>query len=369
MRRALFATTLTLALAASSRARAQNAPPTAPAPTAPTAPSAAPPTAAGTTGLQVTPGLEVFAQYALRLTNTAPGDTAWFHAFDLTRAHASVTATYGPVRGRFVLEAVRSASEGALLGVAGDSLVLRVREAWAGWTPRAWFELQAGVVPTLSIPEIEGTWRLRAVAPTPLEVTALASPADLGATARVRLPRGYGWVGVGAYNGEGYTNRELNRGKNIEVAASIHPAPGGALAPLAIFASYVNGSSGTGLARADRVSGAVLWQGERLRAGVSFTWAMGVEDDSARTSWLAEGFVRAEPVRRLLLGARVSYWQRDTREATDRVTTLLATVGWRVLDPLEFFVALNRSIPGARAVQALPAMDNWEFRVVGRVVF
>lgn len=78
------------------------------------------------------PGLQVFGQYALRLVDGSAGDTAWFHAFELPRAHASLGASYGPVQGRFVLEAVRSASEGALLGVAGDSLVLRVREAWAG---------------------------------------------------------------------------------------------------------------------------------------------------------------------------------------------------------------------------------------------
>lgn len=332
-------------------------------------------TPAATTGLCVGAGLEVFAQYAMRLTNTDAGETEWFHTFDLSRGHAAVTGRYGPVYARFVFEAVRSASEGALIGVAGDSLVTRVREAYGQWTglrdgtTRA-LEVQAGVVPTLTIPEVEGTWRLRAVAATPLEVTGLGAPADLGVTVRFRLPRHLGWVGVGAYNGDGYAQRELNRGKNLEVAAALHPfATLGAAAPLTVLASYVLGSSGTGLAQADRVSAGLLWQGRRLRAGATFTYAWGVADDGARRSWLLEGFVRAEPVPRLILGARVLRQVRDTRADDDHITTVLGTVGARIAEPFEAFLAVERVIPGARAVAALPGTDRWELRAVSRFVF
>lgn len=98
--------------------------------------------------------------------------------------------------------------------------VFRLREAFAGWAPGRVMRVQAGVVPTLTIPEIEGTWRLRAVAPTALEQTGLCASADLGATVRATLPGTFGWVGVGAYNGEGYSGRELNRSTSVELAAS-----------------------------------------------------------------------------------------------------------------------------------------------------
>lgn len=332
-------------------------------------------TRAGTTGYCVGVGMELFTQYALRLTNTDAGDTEWFHAFELTRGHAAITGQYGPVNGRFVFEAVRSASEGALLGVAGDSLVLRVREAYGEWNglrggDARGLEFRAGVIPTLTIPEVEGTWRLRAVSPTPLEVTGLSAPADLGLTLRYRLPLHLGWVGAGVYNGDGYALRELNRGKNLELAAALHPlATVRALAPLAVLGSYVMGSSGTGLARADRVTAGLLWQGARVRGGATFTWAWGVGDDGARTSWMLEGFVQAEPVRRLLLGARVVRWVRDDRVEADQLTTVVATAGARIAEPFEALLAVERSIPGARAVQALPGSDRWEIRAVTRVVF
>lgn len=336
--------------------------------TAAAQPAASPPTAAGNTGLSVRPGVEVFAQYAARLTNTAAGEAGWFHRFDVPRVHAALTGEFRDARARVVLEAVRSASEGSLVGVDGDSLVFRVREAYAAWNGRP-LRVQAGVVPTLTLPEIEGTWRLRAVAPTPLEVTALGAPADLGVTARVDLPRAFGWVGAGAYNGEGYNGRELNRGKNVELVASVHPFPWRALQPLAVLASYTIGSSGTGAARADRFTGALLWQGASLRVGVTGTVAWGVDDDGGRLSYLLEGFARFEPVERLITGLRLSFWQRDDREDSDRMTTILGTVGYRVLEPLEVFGAVSRQIPGARAEDALPGSDHWEFRLVTRGVY
>ncbi len=343
---------------------------TARAQTAPTTPPLAPPvsTAAGTTGLTVRPGLEVFSQYALRFTNTDAGTLDTTHTFDVPRTHASLTADYEHARARVVLEAVRSASEGSLLGVAGDSFVLRLREAWGGWSsPRV--EVRAGVVPTLALPEIESTWGLRAVAPTPLETARWMSPADLGLTARVALPHGLGAVALGAYNGEGYAQREFNRSLSGEALVVLRPFAGTALEPLTALASYTLGTAGAGDVRSDRFTGALLWRGARIRGGASVTRAWGIDDRGDQTGWLVEGFVAAEPVASLLVGARVFRWQRDDSVDTDRVTTVLATAGWRVVRPWEVFAAVSRAIPGARAVQALPGSDHWELRLVSRVVF
>lgn len=346
---------LSLALAPAA-ALAQNAPVQAPNATA-----------AGTTGITVRPGLEVFAQYALRLTNTDT-DTEVTHDFDVPRTHASLTASYERARARVVVEAVRSASEGSLLGVAGDSLVVRLREAYGGWlSPRV--EVRAGVIPTLTLPEIESTWGLRAVAPTPLESTRFMAPADLGVSARVALPGGRGAVAFGAYNGEGYAQREFNRSKSAEAMLLFRPAPSGALAPLHLMASYALGTSGAGDVRADRATGAILWRGARVRGGATFTWAWGVDDRGDRQGWLVEGFVAAELVDRLLLGARALRWQHDVDADTDHITQLVATAGWRVVRAWELFLAGTRSIAGARMVRASPASDFWDLRVVSRVVF
>jgi len=332
--------------------------------------AAAPPTSSGTTGLRVTAGLEAFAQYALRLTETQNGERPWFHAFDVPRVHGSIEGTYGPAIGRVVLEGVRSASEGALIGVAGDSLVVRLREAWAGYRYKQWFAVSAGVVPTLTVPELEGTWRLRVVGPAPIEQAGMLAPADLGATARFNFPGHYGYIGAGVYNGEGYTRRELNRGKNVEVAASLHPLPRGVARPLALFGSYVVGSSGTGSARADRLTTSLLWQGIRVRAGAGMTYAWGLGDDGWRRSMLLDAFARIEPVDRLMIGVRGAYWDRDLEGAeSDTLTTITGSLGVRVARPLEAHLAVTRQIASDVARSALAGSDFWEFRLASRVVF
>ncbi|MBX3214266.1 MAG: hypothetical protein KF850_19685 [Labilithrix sp.] len=383
MRRAFVWPLVLAALAAGAPASADDAPPAASsAETGVPAPAvaaedgavvgrAAPPTEAATHGAgPVRAGLEIFAQYSYR-SFAGPGDNrTWFHAFDVPRAHAALEGELDAARGRIVLEATRSASEGSLLGVAGDSLVLRLREAYGAYRVAELLELSAGVVPTLTVPNLDGTWMLRPVAPSALEASALMSPADLGAKARVDLPRGYGWLAAAAYNGDGYTSRELNRGKSFEGAAELHPLPNGELRPLGVFGSYVAGSTGTSLARADRVTGGLVWQGARVRGGAYFTHAWGVAQLGTQRAMLASAFVRVEPLPRVLLGARVDHVIRDAAASPDdALTTLWGSLGYRVALPVESFLALTRSIPTTRAQSELPGSNGWELRAIGRVVF
>ncbi|MBL8744543.1 MAG: hypothetical protein JNK04_25720, partial [Myxococcales bacterium] len=156
--------------------------------------------------------LSVYTQYVLSVRDDVE-ETDWYHEFELPRAHARIDAAFEGARARVMVEGVRSASEGSLLGVAGDSFVLRLREAWVAYTAWDIVETRLGLVPTMTIGPVESLWGMRMVAPTAIERAGLLSPADLGGTLRGLFPKGFGWVGAGAYNGEGYTQRELNRGK------------------------------------------------------------------------------------------------------------------------------------------------------------
>lgn len=334
----------------------------------------APPTEAATHGKgPVRVGAEVFAEYGLVRTLAAGGASgSTFHQFDLPRAHAALEGATGPVRGRVVLEAVRSASEGALIGVAGDSLTLRLREAYGGYRPTFFpsLEAAAGVVPALTIPELDGTWMMRAVAPSALERHGVSAPADLGARLKADLPRDYGYVAVVAANGEGYARRELNRGKNVEGAFELHPLAKTSLRPLALFGSFVEGSSGTASARAHRATAGLLWQGVVVRAGLVGTHAWGVGDRGAQRAIVASAFLRVEPVRRLMLGARFDHVRRSTSaRPVDAISEAFLTVGYRIATPLELFLVGSRSVPTTRAEAELVSANHWSARAVARVVF
>lgn len=314
--------------------------------------------------LRFDPGLTVYAQYALALREDG-GKTNWFHEVELTRAHAWLGASWGDAHARVLLEAVRSASEGALLGVAGDSFVMRVREAYAGSRVFGFVDVRAGLLPTLTIPVLERSWGMRPVNASGLERAGFASPADLGVTLVGSLPKGFGWVGVGGYNGEGYNRRELNRGKNVEIATEVHPiAHVPAAAPLTVFASYVIGSNGTGSARANRIHAGLGWHGEVVRGGAGFGYAMGIADEGARNAYEIDSFVKVTPIELLMLGLDVTYWKRHTRLPTDQIVLLTATAGVHVVKPFSAYFAFDRQFFGDAAKVSLPSQDTHRFRLI-----
>ncbi len=313
--------------------------------------------------------LSVFAQYVLSLRQ-ADEETDWYHEFELPRAHARLDAEFEGARARVLVEAVRSAAEGSLLGVAGDSFVVRVREAWAAYTAWDIIETRLGLVPTMTTGPIESLWGMRMIHPTGVERAGLLSPADLGGTVRGLFPKGFGWIGAGAYNGEGYSQRELNRGKNIEVATEVHPFAFAKVAePFTVLASYTLGSSGTSLARSDRVTASLGWQGDLVRGGASFAYAWGVADQGETESLLFEGFVRVMPIERLSFGANASYWLRDQAAEADWAATITGAAGYFIVDPLGVFLAVDGILLGDGANQALPPKDDVRFRLIGAVDF
>lgn len=366
--------------AAPSPAPTPRAPPAAPAPSATPGPKpivdffplsgarASFPLIDGQDPLVIEGHLSVYAQYVLSVRSEAES-TDWYHAFELPRAHARIDASFEGARARVLVEAVRSASEGALVGVAGDSFVFRVREAWGAYTAWDIIETRLGLVPTLTVGPIETMQGLRIVGPTAIERTGLSSPADLGGTVRGFFPKGFGWIGAGAYNGEGYAQRELNRGKNIEIAALVHPvAVVKDAAPLTVHASYTSGSSGTGLARSDRIAAALAWEGELLRGGVSFAYAWGLEGEEVE-GLVFEAFARVRPIPRLSLGATGMYFQRDLDQTDDFVALITGSVGYFIVDPLAVFLAVDGQISGQAAEQEIVGLDDVRGRLIGAVEF
>ena len=358
---------------ASTQSSVEPLAPSEPAQATPLVPGALPAwsfsTPAGSSNFKVKPGLDVFGWYTLRWTYPQAGGNEFFHRVDLGRGHASLFAEWMGARGRFVLEAVRSAAEGSWLGVAGDSLVLRAREAWAGYRYRDWLEGRFGVVPTLSIQVIESVWMLRAVSAVWLEQTQLLSPADLGGTLVAALPWQLGWIGIGAYNGEGYNNRELNRGKNVEVALTVTPLATLGWHALEAHIAFVSGSQGVNATRADRLTTTLLWRGATLRAGATLTYGFGVDGRNAQQTFIVEGFTRYLLLQRVILGARVSHWQRDVHQRHDFVLSVLGSVGVAIVEPLELHLVLNRQFAGPLTRAALPGSDQLEARFAARVVF
>ena len=336
---------------------------------------AAPPTTAGRTeilGSALRAGLEVFAQYGYRNTKDATGSgRSWTHMFDVPRVHGAVEGRWKRARGRIVLEATRLADDTSATSSTGDGLVLRVREAWGSYRIVEGLEMSAGVIPTMAIPELDGTWMMRPIAPSSVQTLNLMSPSDLGAKVRYDLPGRYGWIASAAYNGEGYNNRVLNKGQAVESAIELHPlSETRTLVPLAAFASVQLGTATADATRANRITVGPLWQGARIRVGAVATWAYGVAAKHDQKAIVASAFVRLEPVPRVLLGARFDHVIRNLEStAADKVSTIWGSVGYRVALPIETFLAFTRAVATAKAESEVKGSNLWELRLIGRVVF
>jgi hypothetical protein len=310
--------------------------------------------------LSWTPIIDAFGEFQARF----PRDAAPFNAFTVPRVQVGVQADWKGASGRVLLEGVYATQGGALIGVAGDSVVVRLREAWGGYRWK-FLEAQLGLVPTLVVPEVERAFLHRELSPDGLEAYRVKAPADFGGVLRGHLPAGYGWLGVSVTNGEGYTSRELNTGKNIELAAAIHPLPRGVLEPLTVLGFGMLGSSGPSSAMANRFGGGALWQGKTLGVGLTAASVQGWLDDGSRRALLLQGFARAELFGRLLLAARVHLFNRDLTQE-DQVLEIVGGVGVKA-EPVELFLAVHRTSLSGAARTSLPGVDSTDVRVVVRV--
>jgi hypothetical protein len=306
----------------------------------------------------LTPFVDAFGAFEARM----PSDSAAWNAFEVPRVHLGLGAQWRGVEAKVLVEGVYATQGGALVGVAGDSLVARLREAWAGYRWN-FLEARLGLVPTLMMPEQEKAWRFRSLSADALERFALQSPADFGVTLSATLPRGYGLVAVAVTNGEGYASRELNPNKNVEVLAVVHPLPVLA-APLAVHGVAMVGSQGLPAATTNRFGGGVAWSGEALGAGVDAYAVQGLLADGGRRGVMVQAFARGTLFEHLLLAGRLAWLSRDaTRDDTQ--LEVLGAVGFG-LGPLESFVAVGHTFLSGAAKGALPGVEGTDVRVVAR---
>ena len=148
-------------------------------------------------------------------------------AFTLSRAEFGGCWREGAWQATAVGEWVRSAAPGSLLGVAGNSYLLRPRQMEVGWEQRLgedWLVSAAGGLLLLEPVRLAARDPLAELEGTPTQRFMGDDAADLGAEVRVR----YGSmveVGGGLYNGEGASDVERNQEQNL--SGSIRLTPGG----------------------------------------------------------------------------------------------------------------------------------------------
>jgi hypothetical protein len=311
------------------------------------------------TPFAISVGTQLYAQYSLFF----PSGAEWTHAFGLPRVWVFSAFRVDDVIGRVLIEGTRATGDGAL-GVAQDSLLIRVREAWVGYRLLDMLEARVGLIPTLNAPTLTRLVGMRALTRIGLRELELIAPSDLGASLTFDLPEGIGRLGAAYLNGEGYASRELNRGKNLELMAELHPLAFVPEArPLTLVLGYSNGSLGAGATRSDRAMGGLAWSEPMVSVGISGAYLLGIQDRGDREGALVEAWARARLFEYLLLGGQFFHIARDMR-GTDVLSQLTLHVGAHVHDALRVYVAVDGRFAGEAARVAVPSWERWEVRLV-----
>lgn len=207
------------------------------------------------------------------------------------------------------LEAIRSAGAQSAFGIDGNSLLARLKHAWAGMTPSFQavgtdlaFSWRAGLVQEPWLARLERYLGTRALGPLPSERAGLWDTSDLGVNAGLAVADGLIALDVSLRNGEGKRELELNLDKDVLAMLS-------STARLQVFdealevtaaAMMRHGTRGVASTPEERVALGVGAAHPRLSGGTELVWARGDEGDAARDRALAALFMDAHLLERWL---------------------------------------------------------------------
>jgi hypothetical protein len=193
----------------------------------------APPAAAEPDYPIVRVGMVSYLQYAAELENRAGQN-----AFDVTRAYLNINAQLSRnVRFRFTPD-VRRITDGSLAG----SLTVRVKYAFAQFdnvlNERSWLRFGLHQSPWLDFEESINRYRVQGTVFSERE-GLIPGSADFGASYFTPLPKGYGEIHTGVYNGEGFGQTDPNKYKSAQGRFTLRPLPNrGALNGLRLSLFY-----------------------------------------------------------------------------------------------------------------------------------
>jgi hypothetical protein len=207
----------------------------------PAQPASAPPPAAPAEPVYPTVrvGMLSYLQYDAELENRDG-----YNAFDLTRAYININAQLSrKVRFRFTPD-IRRINDPAA-GSLATSLVLRVKYGFAQidtvGAEGSWSRFGLHQTPWLDFEESINRYRVQGTMFSERE-GLIPGSADFGASYFTPLPKGYGEIHGGVYNGEGFTQIEANKYKSFQGRLTVRPLPNrGAANGLRISGFYNSG--------------------------------------------------------------------------------------------------------------------------------
>jgi hypothetical protein len=236
------------------------------------------------------------------------------------------------------VEAIRSAGPNSVKGIDGDSLIMRLAQAYghaAVHLGPIHLGVRFGQIPERWIEQVEKGYDTRGLEPLPSDRVMMYDRADLGASLTASGWRGLVELDLALTNGEGRAQKELNTGKNTTLIATVRPLRiTHARGPvrLAIHGLYRDGSYGvagteTGPGRNHRVAGALTVQSPWVFAGVEYSRAFGFNANPAVVADVVGAWASAYAYQPYLgIAAKYDHHRQDVRLAGSQVHVATAAL-------------------------------------------
>ena len=194
--------------------------------------------AAGYTPPDNTPSLKVGLVFYGNYTYTstpksldADGNTISPNSFDVARSYLNFTGNINHrIAYRITPDITRASANGATNGTTiNNSLVFRIKYAfvqfnmddWTGQWKQTWVRMGANQTPFVDWEE--GIYRYRFQGTVFAERVGRLTSSDFGVSFHTNLPKNYGEIHTGVYNGDGYSAVEANNRKAFQTRVTIRP--------------------------------------------------------------------------------------------------------------------------------------------------
>jgi hypothetical protein len=243
-------------------------------------------------------GGTIFSEYLYTrrpFDKDATGQSIRKSAFEVRRAYINLTGSISDqVSYRITPDiASRQATtasglpQGANVGSNFDgSLTIRLKYAYGQigfdrWTSTKGNWLRFGTQQTPYVDFVESVYRYRFEGTSFVDREGYLSSSDLGVSGRFVMPREYGDVHLGVYNGETYSRGEANDQKAMQMRASIRPLPRSAVLRGLRLTGFVDADRPIAAGARNRWAGALTYEHRFAHAGLEVLHA---EDRSGATA-------------------------------------------------------------------------------------
>ncbi len=274
----------------------------------------------------VSVGGVIYGQYLYR-----PSDSLKLHGFDITRAYLNVTGRFsGGVGIRLTSDVYR---------VADSSLALRLKYAYATWTPeRVPLTFKMGLIHTPFVDWEEAVWNYRMQGSIAVDRYKYLTSADFGAGVDGTVQHERVNFQAGVYDGEGYAGGLGDRYKDFEARVSyrvLETSDQSRVGGLRVTGYLGLGAPSTG-GRRNRVLGMLSYRTNDLTLAAEYLWASDSSTAAAtalkKATLLSTYAVVHVPQTRISVIGRLDVLDPNTASAsnTDRQTRTIFGVAYQL---------------------------------------